>query len=347
LAKTTVYDLIPDFTDADELLSRPSEADVGAAGRIEGDILIVGAGGKMGPTLARLIERASRQAGVDRSVYAASRFSDAAARGALEKQGVRTVVCDATDRESLAGLPDCPNVYYLIGRKFGSTSDPHLTWATNVYAAALAAERFRRSRIVALSTANVYPFSEVTAGGSRESDPVGPVGEYAQTALGRERIFEHFSARFSTPVTLLRLSYAIDLRYGVLRDVAERLVAGHPVDLATGYANVIWQRDANSVVFRSIEKASAPPAVYNLSGRPPVSIREAAERLAELLGVHAHLEGREAETSLLVNVDRCVRDFGAPEMPLEGMLGLTAAWVRSGGEGLGKPTHYGQREGTF
>ena len=332
--------------DADEILSRPSPRDVAAAARIAGDILILGAGGKMGPTLARLVRRASDEAGVERTVYAASRFSNDASRQALEAAGIQTVVCDAVSRESLAQIPDCPNVLYLVGRKFGSSTAPHLTWATNVYAPSIAAERFRDSRVVALSTANVYPFTPTAGLGARESDELDPVGEYAQTAVGRERMFEYFSAELGARATILRLSYAIDLRYGVLRDIADQLVAGTPIDLTTGHANVIWQRDANSVIFRALETASTPPEIFNLSG-PAISIRETAEQLAANLGLRPVFQNTEAPTALLVDIDRCLRTFGAPETSLPDMIDQTGDWIRAGGDSLRLPSHYEERRGAF
>ncbi len=339
-------DSIRSIGDADEILSRPSPVDVAAAARIAGDVLILGAGGKMGPTLARLVRRASDEAGVERTVYAASRFSDDALREALLAEGIRTVVCDATSRESISRIPDCPNVLYLVGRKFGSSTTPHLTWATNVYAPSIVAERFRDSRVVVLSTANVYPFTPVGERGSRESDGLDPLGEYAQTAVGRERMFEYFSSQLGTKASILRLSYAIDLRYGVLRDIAERLVAGTAIDLTTGYANVIWQRDANSTIFRALETASSPPAIFNLSG-PAISIRETAEQLAVILGLRPVFKNTEAPTALLVDIDRCTQRFGDPETSLKSMIEQTADWIRSGGDSLRKPTHYEQRRGAF
>lgn len=339
-------DSIQSIGDADEILSRPSKEDIAAAARIEGDVLILGASGKMGPTLARLVRRASNEAGVERTVYAASRFSNDAPRQALTAAGIQTVVCDAASRESLAQIPDCPNVLYLVGRKFGSSTEPHLTWATNVYAPSIAVQRFQSSRVVVLSTANVYPFTPTGGRGAKEADELEPVGEYAQTAVGRERMIEYFSSQLGTKTAILRLSYAIDLRYGVLRDIAEQLVAGTPIDLTTGYANVIWQGDANSAIFRALETTSNPPAIFNLSG-PAISIRDTAEQLAEILGVQPRFKNAEAPTALLVDIERCTQTFGVPETSLKSMIEQTADWVRSGGDSLHLPTHYEQRRGTF
>jgi nucleoside-diphosphate-sugar epimerase len=244
-------------------------------------------------------------------------------------------------------LPDCPNVLYMVGQKFGTSANQGLTWAINSYAPAVACERYKGSRIVAFSTGNVYPLTPAASGGPVETDPVGPVGEYAQSALARERIFEYFSARNSTKAAILRLNYAIDLRYGVLRDIADQVAAGTPVDVSMGYANVIWQRDANSVALRAFAHASSPPLVLNLTGAQTISIRETALKFGKLLGNEPRFTGKEAETALLSNAAKCKKMFQPETVTLDWMIEQTAAWVQSGGKGLGKPTHFQQRDGRF
>jgi nucleoside-diphosphate-sugar epimerase len=331
----------------EEALSRPTAADIDALANMEGDLLILGVSGKMGPSLAGLASRASQQTARPKRIYGAARFSDPSVRQRIEAQGVETIVCDLLDRAAVGKLPDCPNVLFMAGQKFGTTGKQALTWATNTYAAAVAAERFRQSRIVAFSTGNVYPFTPVASGGPIESDPTGPVGEYAQSALGRERMFEHFSLRNGTPVAILRLNYANELRYGVLHDIAERVLERRPIDLSMGYVNVIWQRDANSVALRSFTHCASPAFVLNLTGTEILPVRKLAERFAALLQTEPVFEGSEKESALLNNARRCEQLFGPPEVSVDRMVEWIAAWVSRGGRSLGKPTHYEERQGAF
>ena len=331
----------------EEALSRPGEADVAAMAALDGDLLILGVSGKMGPSLAALAKRASEQAGSGRRIIGAARFSSAGSRDAIEKLGVETAVCDLLDRESLARLPDCPNVIFMTGHKFGTSENQPITWATNTYLTGIAAERFRESRIVAFSSGNVYPLTKVASGGPDESHPTGPVGEYAMSALGRERMLGYFSERNRTPVTILRLNYAIDLRYGVLRDIGEKVYARTPVPLAMGHANVIWQRDANSVALRAFAHCSVPPFVLNLTGPETISVREIAKAFGRAFGFEPVLEGHESDTALLSNAALCTRMFGRPSATVEQMIEWIAAWIARGGESLNKPTHFEQRDGAF
>jgi nucleoside-diphosphate-sugar epimerase len=332
----------------DEALSRPTPADVQALAEMAGDLLILGVSGKMGPSMAALARRACEQAGVSKRILGASRFSDPAVRQAIEAQGVETMVCDLLDRTSMENLPDCPNVLFMAGQKFGTAAGKQaLTWATNTYAPAIAAERFRNSRIVAFSTGNVYPFTPVANGGPVETDATGPVGEYAQSALGRERMFEYFSQRHGTPVTILRLNYANELRYGVLHDIAERVYERRPIDLSMGYVNVIWQRDANSVALRAFAHCSSPPLVVNLTGVETLAVRQVAERFGKLWDIEPVFEGSEKENALLSKARRCEQLFGPPEVSVDQMVEWIAAWVARGGRSLGRPTHYEERKGAF
>ncbi len=330
----------------DDALSAPSRQLVEAMAQLDGDVMVLGAGGKMGPTLARMARRAMDLAGIDRQVYGVSRFSGGGLREELEAAGVRTVRCDLMQPAEVASLPDVPYVVYLAGRKFGTAGDEPTTWAMNTYVPAVVAQRFSHSRLVALSTGNVYPLTPVDVGGPTESDPVGPVGEYAQSCLGRERIFQYFSSRFDTPVTLVRLNYAVELRYGVLLDIARKVRAREPIDLAAGYVNVIWQRDANEACLRCLEICDTPPAILNLAG-PMVPVRDLAERFGEAFGVEPVFAGRESETALLSDGSKCERLFGPPTVTVEQMVRWVAHWAAAGKQVHDLATHYEQREGRY
>jgi len=338
---------IQTVSELEEALSRPTAADIEAVKGLDGELLLLGVSGKMGPTMARLAIRAAEEAGIELKVRGAARFSDPAARGLLDAMGVETIQCDLLDPASVNALPDSRNVLYMVGQKFGTSGNQPLTWAINAAAPAYAAERFKTSRMVAFSSGNVYPLTPVESGGPVETDPLGPVGEYAWSALGRERVLTYQSGRYGFPLTILRLNYAIDLRYGVLRDIAEQVHSGRPVDVSMGYANVIWQRDANSVALRSFAHAANPPFVLNLTGAATFSVREAAGKFAELFGVEAKISGTEAPTALLNNAALCAEMFSPETVTLDWMIEQTAAWVQAGGAGLGKPTHFQQRDGAF
>lgn len=322
------------------LLSAPSAADGEFAAELEGDILILGAAGKMGPSLARRIRRALDRAGNRARVIAVS-------RGALEIEGVEHIRCDMLAPDALAGLPDVPNIYYLAARKFGSTDNPAETWAANVLLPGLVARRWRASRIVSFSTGNVYPLMPVESGGATEDTRLDPVGEYAWSAVGRERMFDYAARAYGTPVTLLRLNYACEMRYGVLVDIATKIGDGTPVDLSMGYVNVIWQGDANSVCFRSLGHCAAPPFVLNLTGAETLSVRELALRLAERMGRTPVFESAPAPTALLSNASLCHQLFGPPEVSVDQMIEWVADWVVQGGRLLGKPTKFQVRDGRF
>ncbi len=318
-----------------------------ALGELEGDLLILGPGGKMGPSLGRLAKRASDEAGSNRRIFGGARFSSDLARAQLEDCGVETLRCDLLDRRDVEALPDCPNVLYMVGQKFGTSDNQPLTWAINCYAPGVVAERFRDSRIVAFSTGNVYPLTAVSSGGPSEADPVGPVGEYAQSALARERVFSYFSQNSNTPMAILRLNYAIDLRYGVLHDIAEQVHSGTPIDLGMGYANVIWQRDANSVALRAFSRCESPPFVLNLTGADTISVREVARKFGRLFEREPSFVGTEGATALLSNAALCHEIFQPETVSLDEMIRWTADWARQGGDSLGKPTHFQEREGAF
>ncbi|HEU5297630.1 MAG TPA: NAD(P)-dependent oxidoreductase [Burkholderiaceae bacterium] len=327
----------------EQVMTTPSPALVATLKRVSGDILVLGVGGKMGPTLARLAKRAAP----DKRVIGVARFSEPGLKAALERHGVECIEADLLSPEQLAALPDAPNVVFMAGRKFGSSGSEWLTWAMNAHVPALVAQRYARSRIVAFSTACVYPFVDVTGAGADEAMPLTPPpGEYANSCVARERMFQHFSHALGTPGRLIRLSYAIDMRYGVLHDLARKLIAREPIDLTMGYANIIWQGDANDWALRALAHCTAPTSGLNVSG-PPRRIRDLAQALAQRLGAQPAFTGGEATTAWLVDIGEAQRLFGAPTVPLEAMLDWTADWVSRGMASLNKPTHYEARDGTY
>jgi len=328
-------------------LSAPSEADRAFMGSLQGDIVILGAGGKMGPSLAKLAKRAADEASVRTRVTAVSRFGSEAVRRELEAAGVQVVACDLLNPAEVDKLPDCENVLYLAGRKFGSTGRPDLTWAMNAIAPALAAYRYRRSRMVVFSTGNVYGFTNVASGGSRETDAVSPVGEYAQSCLARERIFEYHSNEYKTECLIFRLNYAVDLRYGVLVDVARNVYAGEPVDLTVPAFNAIWQRDANSYALRALGLCASPPRILNVTGAETVLVREVAEEFAKRFGRECKFQGQEGSSALLSDASQCHRSLGRPSVSLAALTDWVADWVTNRGENLGKPTHFEVVDGSF
>lgn len=336
-----------DDTALEELLSRPTPAVVDAMRVLAGDLLILGAGGKMGPSLARLARRASAEAGVPRRITAVARFSEESLEDSLRSEGIDTRRVDLLEPRTLDALPDAPNVVYMVGQKFGTTGAEEHTWAVNAWLPGMAAARFPEARIVAFSTGNVYPLWDARSSGPSEADPVGPVGEYAQSALARERVLGYLSHRNGTPMVVLRLNYAVEPRYGVLRDLADRVLDGRPIDLAMGFVNLIWQRDANAVALRAFAHAHAPPLVLNLTGRPAHSVRWLAVELGRRLGRDPVFQGSESETALLSDASRQEAIFGPPPVAIDQMLDLVAEWVAAGGRSLGKPTHFEMREGKF
>ncbi|MGC3969371.1 MAG: NAD(P)-dependent oxidoreductase [Pirellulales bacterium] len=338
---------IADEEQLDELLSRPTPEVVAALGRIDGDVVLLGVGGKMGPTLARMAVRASREAGVKRRVIGVSRFSDPKAEQQLQAWGVETIRADLLEPDQVAKLPDAPNVIAMSALKFGSTGRKALTWGMNVYVPTLVCRRYAASRIVAFSTGNVYPLSDVRLGGSRETDPVGPVGEYAMSTLGRERMYEYFAEAAGTPTTIVRLNYACELRYGVIADMARRVQCGEPVDLRMSCVNAVWQGDANAAVLQSLECCASPAFTFNLAGPETLSVRRLCEELGDALGTTPQFVGEEARDALLSNGGLGHRLFGYPRVPISRVVAWTAKWVRRGGRSLDKPTHFETRDGSY
>ncbi|HTV55890.1 MAG TPA: NAD(P)-dependent oxidoreductase [Terriglobia bacterium] len=339
--------LIESLQELEEQLATPSSRDVDSIRRIQGDIVILGAGGKMGPSLARRIKRAIQLAGVEARLLAVSRFSSAAAARELNRDGVETIACDFLNRDQVRELPLCPNVLFLSGRKFGSTDRPDLTWATNTMIPAQIAFHYRRSRIVAFSTGNVYPLVKLNSGGSVETDSPGPVGEYAQSCLGRERMFEYHSKEYGTPCLLFRLNYAVDLRYGVLVDIARKVYIGEPVDLSVPAFNAIWQGDANSYALRSLELCSTPARAINVTGPETISVRRAAEFFAAEFNREAVFCGDQSDRCLISNASLCHSLLGYPEVSLGELMQWVAHWVERGGESLNKPTRFEVADGRF
>lgn len=332
----------------DDALSEPRDATIAAIAACPGDIIVLGAGGKMGPTLARMARRAATAADGTkrRQVIAVSRFTSRDSESWLAAAGITTIRCDLLDRDAVRRLPEAPNVIFMAGQKFGTTDAPERTWLMNVVVPATCAERYAASRIVAFSTGNVYPLTPTGSGGARESDPTGPIGEYAASCLGRERIFEGAATR-GAQVAVMRLNYAIDLRYGVLADLANRANTGAAISLAMGYVNIIWQGDANRVALELLPHASSPARVVNVSGTKTLSVRWLATELGARLGRTPVFEHEEATDALLSNASLMQSLSGTPEVSVAQMLDWTADWTRAGGAQLGKPTHFDARDGKF
>lgn len=325
-------------------LAAPDEETVAALEQLDGDVLVLGAGGKMGPSLARMARRAIGDR--SRRVIAVSRFSDASAAAQLEAHGVEVLRADLADPHAVASLPDAPNVVWMAGQKFGTTGDPVGTWTHNVVASVHAAERYAGSRLVCFSTGNVYGRSAVAHGGSLEGDALVPDGEYAASTIGRERVFESVARRTGSPLLLYRLFYACDLRYGVVTEIARRVLAGEPVDVTTGWVNVIWQGDANRLALRGLLVANNPALALNVTG-PMVRVREVAERIGVHAGVAPQFTGEEQSDALIGNVDRLAEYLPYSALPLDTLCAWAVAWIRQGGRLLSKPTKFEVRDGRF
>ncbi len=332
----------------EDALSQPTQGVLDTLRELNGDVMLLGAGGKMGPTLARMLRRGMDAIGQKpRRVIAVSRFSSAIAEQSLVQHRVETIACDLTDRESVWALPEVPNIIFMAGQKFGTSDAPELTWVMNTLVPAIVAERFANSRIVVFSTGCVYPFVALDGPGSNEDDTLGPPGEYANSCVGRERVFTHFAKRYGTPALFFRLCYAIDLRYGVLCDIAWRVARGLPVDVSMGATNVIWQGDANARAIQCLAHSTSPPIALNVTGMERVSIRWLAQRFGELLQRESIVTGEEIATSWLWDATRSYELFGPPSVSLEEMIQATAIWHLEGGPILGKPTHFETTNGQF
>ncbi len=343
-----ITDEIRNIEQLEEMISEPSFAAVEALAKLEGDLVILGVGGKMGPSLARMAKRASDDAGVKRRVIGVDVFPpNNDQQQKLRAVGVETIKCDLLDPQQLESLPDAPNVVFMVGMKFGSTGQEPLTWALNSFLPGMVCRKYKNSRITAFSSGNIYGLSPVILGGSVETDPLNPEGEYAITVLGRERVFQHFSLTQGTPVTLFRLNYSVEMRYGVLVDVAQKVWAGEPVEVTMACANAIWQADANSMALASLAHAASPAFIVNAAGPEMLSFRRVALQFGEMMGREVTIAGCEAQDSLISNGQLGHALFGYPRVGAHQMMRWIASWVMRGGENIGKPTHFEARDGKY
>jgi nucleoside-diphosphate-sugar epimerase len=331
----------------DPRFSMPRAQTLEALRKCPGDIVVLGAGGKVGPSLTAMLQIAIDDIGDRRNVYAVSRWSDRNAAGELRTIGVGIVEADLLDRRAVADLPDAANVIFMAGQKFGTGGNPSRTWAMNTVVPMHAAERYADARIVAFSSGNVYPLTPVESGGPVETDTLGPVGEYAMSCVGRERVFEYFSERYETRVALLRLNYAIDVRYGVLLDLARKVMGGETIPLGMGHVNIVWQGDANRIAIESLPHASSPPFVLNLTGREVHSVRELATRLGARLGREPRFAGVEQHDALLSNSSKMHALFAPPDVSIDEMIEHVASAIEQNAPMLDKPTHFEARDGRF
>jgi nucleoside-diphosphate-sugar epimerase len=332
-----------DESGLEDILSEPTEATRKVIATLNGDIVVLGAGGKMGPTLAMMLNKASDE----KNVYAVSRFSDKAAKARIEKAGIKTIEADLLDESQYCELPKVENVFYLAGMKFGTTGNQPLTWVLNSFLPGMVARHYKDARIVAFSTGNVYPLVDINSSGAQEDTIPEPVGEYAQSCLGRERMFEYFSQLHKTPVTIVRLNYANEPRYGIIIDLTQKILNDEPIDLTMGAVNLIWQRDANDYIIQAISLAKSPSAILNVTGPDTVPIRQLAEIIGKELNKEPKFVSQEAQTALLSNASYCFSLFGNPKTTLKEMVSVIAKWVTSGKKVLNKPTKYDIRDGKF
>lgn len=332
----------------EELLSTPYPETIRDLGEVEGDIMVLGAGGKIGPSLVMTAAKAVKMGGLRKRIIAVSRFTrndELVSR--LRGMGVEVIRADLTNEDDVARLPDVENIIFMVGRKFGTANEPELTWITNTYVPALVARRFPRARFIVFSTGNVYPLVPIYSGGATEETKVAPIGEYAYSALARERVFNYFFKINGNRAVIIRLNYAVELRYGVLLDIALKVLKGEPIDLTMGYVNVIWQGDVNNIVLRALKYASNPPLILNVTGPEIVSVRWVAEEFGKLLGRKPVFMGNEADTALLSNAAKAFELFGYPRVTLLQMIKWIASWVKGGKPIYNLPTHYEVRTGEF
>jgi nucleoside-diphosphate-sugar epimerase len=341
------YKHMKTLEELEKKMCTPSADLVRDISKLDGDIIILGVGGKMGPSLAKLAVNAIKIAGIQKRVIGVSRFSEEGMKADLENAGVETVSADLLDESDLHSLPDAKNVLYMAGKKFGTKGNEHVTWAMNSYLPGQVGEKFRNSRIVVFSSGNIYPYMEVGSGGATESTPAGPVGEYAMSCLGRERIFQYISDKHKIPLLIYRLNYAIDLQYGNLMEIAKMVYEKKPIDLTNGYMNVIWQGDANEIAIRSLLHCEMPAKILNVTGPETISIRKVAETFGKLFDITPQFENTEAQNALLNNASLCHRLFGYPKVTLNEMIEMTHSWVINQGKTHNKPTHFQERSGNY
>lgn len=334
---------IDSVEELEELLSRPHQGLINDLATIEGDIIVVGVGGKVGPTLARMAKRAAP----DKTVYGVARFSDPDVKARLESWGIACITCDLTDQEAVKQLPQVDNVVYMAGKKFGTAGDEPFTWAMNTVVPTYVADHFKNSRIVVFSTLCIYPFADINSTGCDESVTPTPLGEYPNSCVGRERVFQYFSRTHGTPGRICRLNYAIDLRYGVLHDIALQVLNGQKIDLSTGYANVIWQGDSTNHILRCLARCERPAAPINIGAVKPAAVRAVAERFAEIFDKEAKFVNNEADLVWHNNCDLAASLFGDCTVDLETMIRWNAAWLLNDGAVYDKPTHFAERQGVF
>ncbi len=342
-----IPEIISNEPELEEILSRPGSDLVKMISNLDGDILFLGVGGKIGPSLAQMSRRAAEQANVQKRIVGVSLFESDEQRRKIEQMGIETIHGDLLDTRFINELPDIKNVFFLAGMKFGSEENLSVTWAVNSFLPGLIAERFKFSRIVAFSTGCVYPLVKVNSGGSIETDTPCPIGEYAQSCLGRERMFEYGSNKYGTHVTLVRLNYSVEMRYGVLVDIATKVKNEEIIDLSMGHFNVIWQGDVNDMVLRSLEYTNSPAKIMNITGPEILSVREVAQLFAKQFGVEPKFEGKEAPTALLSNAKNAFKLFGRPTIPVSQIISWISGWMKQGLGLLGKPTHYEVRDGKY
>lgn len=338
---------IQTLDELEDLLSKPTQQVMDFTSTLDGDVIVLGAAGKMGFSLSRMLKRALTEAGKTNRVIAVSRFSNPASINEFQDAGIETIACDLLEREAIHRLPKSEQVIFMAGKKFGSTGDEWNTWAMNTHVPAMVADYFKDSNIAAFSTGNVYPFVPPGSGGCKEETMPHPVGEYAQSCLGRERMFEYFSRQNNTPCVLLRLNYAVEMRYGVLLDIAQKVYSGIPIDLHVGYANVIWQGDANAYAILSLQLCKSPVEFLNMTGEETLSVRKLAEQFGEILNKQPVFEKEESETALLNNAEKCFERFGKPSIPISTVMEWIADWVKRDMPTLNKPTHYEVKTGKF
>jgi len=343
LSRDTLPEMIPDISALDDLLCRPSQALIDDLGKVDGDIMVLGVGGKMGPTLAGLAKAALPA----RRIIGVARFSEPGVGEWLQKRGIETIHCDLLDEAAIRTLPQIPNIIFMAGRKFGAEGNLALTWAMNSHVPALVAQAFPQSRIVAFSTGCVYPFVPVDGRGADEDTPPNPPGEYAQSCVGRERMFEYFSRQFKTPGRLFRLNYAIDMRYGVLHDIATKVLKGAPIDVRLGHVNFIWQGDASAQALRCLAHCDTPTSPINVSGHEILAVRDLAATFGKLFGKTPVISGKEEPTAWLTNTSQAVKLFGLPIVDTAQLVKWTADWVARAMPSLGKPTKYEVRDGRY
>ena len=326
---------------------KPSQHLIQDIAQIKGDILILGAGGKMGPAMAKLAKEAINESGVTKKVIAVSRFSDESVLKDLNEAGVETIKADLLNQADLNKIPNVPNVIYLAGQKFGTSGNESYTWIMNTFLPGSIADKFKESNIVVFSSGNIYPLSYVGKGGVTEEVPTSPIGEYAQTCLGRERVFEHFANKNNTPILFFRLNYANDVTYGILLEIAKSVYESKEIDLTMGNVNVIWQGDANEIAIRSLLHCSVPSKILNVTGPETISVRWLAEEFGKLFDIAPVFINSEKSDALLSNAAECFKLFGYPKVTLMQMTELIGTWLKEGGKTIDKPTHFQEREGNF